>query len=61
MKMSYFFLSAEVIPWPFRLCGMFQAACDCYLGVQYWMYGAGVSSAVEAIPMTEVFKDSRLA
>lgn len=41
MKMSYFFLSSEVIPWPFRLCGMFQACCDCYLALQFYMYGAG--------------------
>jgi hypothetical protein len=41
MKMSYFFLSKEFIPWPFRLCGIFQACCDSYLGVQFWMYGQG--------------------
>ncbi|EXJ93530.1 alpha 1,3-glucosidase [Capronia coronata CBS 617.96] len=41
MKMSYFFLSSEYVPWPFRLCGMFQACCDCYLGFQYYMYGEG--------------------
>ncbi len=41
MKMSYFFLSKEFIPWPFRLCGIFQACCDSYLGVQFWMYGSG--------------------
>lgn len=41
-KMSYFFLSEGGIPWAFKLCGLFQAACDCYLGVQYWMYGEGV-------------------
>ncbi|PKY03892.1 hypothetical protein P168DRAFT_290999 [Aspergillus campestris IBT 28561] len=38
MKLSYFFCSSEVIPWAFRLCGMFQCACDFYLGVQFWMY-----------------------
>ena len=41
MKMSYFFLSKELIPWPFRLCGMFQACCDSYLGLQFYMYGSG--------------------
>lgn len=41
MKMSYFFLSKEVVPWPFKLCGIFQACCDCYLGVQFYMYGDG--------------------
>lgn len=41
MKMSYFFFSSESIPWAFRLCGIFQFGCDAFLGVQYWMYGAG--------------------
>ena len=45
MKMSYFFLSKEVIPWPFRLCGIFQAFCDCYLGLQFYMYGSGTRQA----------------
>ncbi|KAK3068892.1 hypothetical protein LTR53_013191 [Teratosphaeriaceae sp. CCFEE 6253] len=40
-KMTYFFLSEGGIPWAFKLCGLFQASCDCYLGVQYWMYGDG--------------------
>lgn len=38
MKMSYFFFSSDVIPWAFRLCGMFQCVCDFYLGAQFWMY-----------------------
>lgn len=41
MKMSYFFLSKEVIPWPFKLCGCFQAACDAYLAWQFVRYGSG--------------------
>lgn len=40
-KMTYFFLSDNNVPWAFKLCGLFQAGCDCYLGVQYWMYGEG--------------------
>ncbi|KAK0822053.1 hypothetical protein LTR91_014267 [Friedmanniomyces endolithicus] len=40
-KMTYFFLSEGGIPWAFKLCGLFQAGCDCYLGTQYWMYGDG--------------------
>ncbi|KAM3417517.1 hypothetical protein BST61_g5756 [Cercospora zeina] len=40
-KMTYFFLSDNNVPWAFKLCGLFQAACDCYLGVQYCMYGEG--------------------
>jgi hypothetical protein len=55
MKMSYFFLSSEYIPWPFRLCGMFQAACDSYLGLQFYMYGSGPGGARE-IQMSSVGK-----
>ena len=40
-KLTYFFLSEGGVPWAFKLCGIFQAACDCYLGVQYWMFGEG--------------------
>lgn len=40
-KMTYFFLSDGDVPWAFKLCGLFQAICDCYLGVQYWMFGEG--------------------
>ncbi|KAJ9612661.1 uncharacterized protein PV06_01685 [Exophiala oligosperma] len=50
MKMSYFFLSSQYVPWPFRLCGMFQACCDSYLGLQFYMYGEGPSGT--DIPMT---------
>ena len=48
MKMSYFFFSSEVIPWAFRLCGIFQMFCDLYLGLQFYMYGDG--SGVGKIP-----------
>ena len=42
MKMGFFFLSdAGKVPWAFKACGCFQAACDVGLGVQYWMYGDG--------------------
>ncbi|KAK4544265.1 hypothetical protein LTR36_004475 [Oleoguttula mirabilis] len=54
-KMTYFFLSDGGIPWAFKLCGLFQAACDCFLGVQYWMYGEG-STALDID-----LKDPRLA
>jgi len=54
-KMTYFFMSEGGIPWAFKLCGLFQAACDAFLGVQYWMYGDGSGSVdVE-------MKDARLA
>lgn len=42
-KMTYFFLSDGGVPWAFKLCGIFQAACDCYLGVQYCIFGEGRS------------------
>lgn len=43
MKMSFFFLADSSIPWSFKLCGLFQACCDSYLGIQYWMYGEGTT------------------
>ncbi|KAI0898011.1 hypothetical protein F4806DRAFT_460856 [Annulohypoxylon nitens] len=39
MKMFWFFTSTTAIPWAFKLCGIFQAACDSLIGVQYLMYG----------------------
>ena len=57
-KLTYFFLSPPSeggVPWAFKLCGLFQAACDCYLGVQYWMYGEGPSGVDGDL------KDPRLA
>jgi len=44
MKMFWFFTSVTEIPWAFKLCGMFQAGCDAFLGVQYLMYGEGDKS-----------------
>ena len=41
MKMFWFFTSSSQIPWAFKLCGIFQACCDSFLGVQYLMYGNG--------------------
>jgi len=39
-KMTFFFLKANnEVPWAFKACGLFQAACDCYLGIQYAMFG----------------------
>ncbi|EEH05398.1 PQ loop repeat protein [Histoplasma capsulatum G186AR] len=42
MKMGYFFFTGDSVPWAFKLCGILQCCCDCYLGVQYWMFGHGV-------------------
>ncbi|GAB7342787.1 hypothetical protein MBLNU457_g0924t2 [Dothideomycetes sp. NU457] len=49
-KMSFFFLSESHIPWAFKLCGLFQACCDAYLGVQYYMYGEGKTSTLSRDP-----------
>ncbi|KAL4753158.1 hypothetical protein BDW72DRAFT_40488 [Aspergillus terricola var. indicus] len=43
MKLSYFFTSEQVIPWAFRLCGIFQFICDSILGLQFWVYSQGAS------------------
>ncbi|KUI71000.1 PQ-loop repeat-containing protein 1 [Cytospora mali] len=41
MKMFWFFTSTTEIPWAFKMCGIFQAFCDAFLGIQYMMYGNG--------------------
>lgn len=41
MKMFWFFNATTEIPLAFKLCGIFQACCDLFLGGQYWVYGAG--------------------
>ena len=46
MKVFWFFTSTSQIPLAFKVCGCFQAACDCLLGVQYFMYGAGDNEAI---------------
>ncbi|KAF2140201.1 uncharacterized protein K452DRAFT_230986 [Aplosporella prunicola CBS 121167] len=41
-KMAFFFLSGDgEVPWAFKFCGLLQACCDAYLGVQWWMFGNG--------------------
>ncbi|KAH6636983.1 hypothetical protein F5144DRAFT_569332 [Chaetomium tenue] len=49
MKMFWFFTSSTSIPPAFKICGMFQAACDSFLGVQYMMYGDGGPAAKEPL------------
>ena len=51
MKMFWFFTSATEIPWAFKLCGMFQAGCDVFLGVQYLMYGGGETGGPRSHPV----------
>ena len=50
MKMSFFFLADTTIPWAFKLCGLFQFACDIYLGVQYWQFGDGQPNTAGWVP-----------
>jgi hypothetical protein len=41
-KMVFFFAKGQSdVPWAFKLCGVFQACCDAYLGIQYYMFGDG--------------------
>jgi solute carrier family 66, member 2 len=41
-KMVFFFAKGgDDVPWAFKLCGIFQALCDLYLGLQYYMFGDG--------------------
>ncbi|KAH6638732.1 PQ loop repeat protein [Boeremia exigua] len=41
-KMWFFFASeAGAVPWAFKACGVFQAACDAGLAVQYLVWGDG--------------------
>ncbi|KAK3945181.1 hypothetical protein QBC46DRAFT_250297 [Diplogelasinospora grovesii] len=47
MKMFWFFTSTTEIPWAFKLCGIFQAGCDLFLGLQYLMYGDGEKKVKE--------------
>lgn len=52
MKMCYFFGTSESVPLAFQLCGIFQCLCDCYLGVQYWMFSRAFwgSASVSTTP-----------
>ncbi|CCF35257.1 hypothetical protein CH063_07082 [Colletotrichum higginsianum] len=53
MKMFWFFTSTTEITWAFKLCGIFQACCDSFLGVQYLMYGDGEKGEVKEHPMSQ--------
>ena len=52
-KMTFFFLAESSIPWAFKLCGLFQACCDAYLGVQYYMYGEGKTEMTSRDPFNK--------
>ncbi|KAK1761031.1 hypothetical protein QBC47DRAFT_368877 [Echria macrotheca] len=47
MKMAWFFTASTQIPLAFKICGIFQAACDAFLGVQYLMYGNGQPEVIK--------------
>jgi solute carrier family 66, member 2 len=49
MKISYLFYSQDMIPLAFRLCAIFQCICDCYLGVQYWIFGSDDQEATGSL------------
>lgn len=54
MKIFWFFTATTEIPPVFKVCGIFQASCDAFLGVQYWMYGEGPQQEViKEHPMTD--------
>lgn len=60
MKMLWFFTATTEIPWAFKMCGIFQAGCDAFLGIQYVMYGSGETPA-KGIPMSSVDEVTRPA
>ncbi|KAI9676393.1 MAG: hypothetical protein M1817_000550 [Caeruleum heppii] len=45
LKMTFFFLAESEIPWAFKVCGLFQFACDIFLGLQYARFGDGTRGA----------------
>lgn len=51
MKMFWFFSATTEIPFAFKLCGIFQACCDMYLGYQYWTYGSGEEKYKDDVPL----------
>ncbi|KAM0518620.1 hypothetical protein ACHAPE_004384 [Trichoderma viride] len=52
MKIFWFFTATSEIPLAFKICGIFQACCDCLLGVQYLIYGEG-ESTVKGHPLQD--------
>ncbi len=51
MKLFWFFTSSTEITLAFKMCGIFQAGCDAFLGVQYLMYGSGDPAVPRDYPM----------
>jgi hypothetical protein len=61
MKMFWFFTSVTEIPWAFKMCGMFQAGCDMFLGLQYLMYGNGEVSLRDHYAMSPYYNERPVA
>lgn len=53
MKMAWFFTASTQIPVAFKVCGVFQAGCDAFLGVQYLMYGSGQLPVIKEHSMSD--------
>jgi len=53
MKMAWFFTASTQIPVAFKVCGVFQAGCDAFLGVQYLMYGSGQVPIIKEHPLSD--------
>lgn len=54
MKIYWFFTATTEIPVAFKMCGIFQACCDCFLGIQYFFYGDGKGATVKGHPLQEI-------
>jgi hypothetical protein len=52
MKIFWFFTATSEIPLAFKICGIFQACCDCFLGIQYFIYGEG-ENTVKGHPLQD--------
>ena len=59
MKMFWFFTATTEIPWAFKLCGIFQACCDAFLGIQYLMYGNGETPTAPSYPMASNYSGAK--
>ncbi|UKZ57855.1 hypothetical protein TrVGV298_011716 [Trichoderma virens] len=54
MKIYWFFTATSEIPLAFKMCGIFQACCDCFLGIQYFFYGEGKDATIKGHPLQDI-------
>ncbi|KAK4069769.1 uncharacterized protein Triagg1_6899 [Trichoderma aggressivum f. europaeum] len=54
MKIYWFFTATTEIPVAFKVCGIFQACCDCFLGIQYFFYGDGKGAILKGHALQEI-------